>query len=296
MKKRLEGYIVMLVMALLMALNYEIFVFPNSFAPAGVNGIATMIQYKLNFSIGYMNLLLNVPLCIISFFVLKSDYAFKSLTFCLSFSAFALIFKYGIIDISPYRFITETGTSICLAPIAAGVVNGIIYGYSIKYNGSTGGTNIVGSIIHHNHPEKNITTIIFLLNASVAISSYFVYGYKMEPVICCLIYSFLTSMLSDKILRGGKSQVKFEIVTNEYEKMSKDIIEQTHHTATVTPAKGMYSGKETDLMICVVNKHQVVKLQKIIEKYPGSFAYLSNVNEIYGNYNKTGKLKIKKKS
>lgn len=292
-QKTLKDYFIMVAMALVMAVNYEIFIFPNTFAPAGVNGIATMIQYKLNFSIGYMNLLLNIPLCIIAFFILKSDYAGKSMAFCISFSLFALIFKYKIIDISPYIYKTPTGTSIVLAPLAAGVINGVIYGLTIKGNGSTGGTSIVGSLVHHNHPEKNINSIIFVLNASVAISSYFVYDYKMEPVICCLVYSFLTSQVSDKILRGGKSQVKFEIVTENYEAMAKDIIEQTHHTATVTPAKGMFSGRETDLMICVINKHQVVKLQKIIEKYPGSFAYISSVSEIFGNYNKTGKKRKK---
>ena len=289
MKKAVSQYAVTVLMALVMAINYEIFIFPNTFAPAGINGIATMIQYKLNFSIGYMNLLLNIPLCVISLFVLKSDYAFKSLTFCLSFSLFALVFKYGIIDLSPYIYQTDNGTSIVLAPLAAGVINGFIYGVTIKVNASTGGTAIVGSLVHHNHPEKNIMYIIFALNAAVAVSSYFVYDYKMEPVICCLIYCYVTSLLSDGMLRGFKSQIKFEIVTDDYEQLAREVIEETHHTATVLPAKGMFSGRETDLMLCVVNKRQVVKLQKIIERHPGTFAYMSSVNEIFGNYNKTGK-------
>lgn len=293
MIKKLNDYVIMVVMAFAMAVNYELFIFPNTFAPAGVNGIATMIQYKLNFSIGYMNLLLNIPLCLIAYFILKSDYATKSLTFCLCFSLFTLLFKYGVIDLSAYIYKTATGTSVVLAPVAAGVINGVIYGLTIKSNGSTGGTVIVGALVHHKHPERNIVYIVFALNASVAVASYFVYDYKMEPVICCIIYNFITTRVSDKILRGGKSQIKFEIITNDYEKMAHDIIEQTHHTATVTPAKGMFSGRETDLMICVVNKHQVVKLQKIIEKYPGSFAYISSVNEILGNYNRSGKTRKK---
>lgn len=303
MRKQVKNYLIIIAMALLMAVNYEMFIFPNTFAPAGVNGIATMIQYKFNFSIGYMNLLINIPLCVIALFVLKTnsliktnalDYASKSFVFCIVFSIFALVFKYKVIDITPILYKTATGTSIVLAPIAAGVINGVIYGYAIKVNGSTGGTSIVGALVHHKRPDKNISNVIFVLNSSVAIASYFVYDYKMEPVICCLIYSYITSVVSDKILRGGKSQVKFEIVTKDYEEMAYDIIEQTHHTATVTPARGMFSGKETDLMICVINKHQVVKLQKIIEKYPGSFAYISSVSEIFGNYNSTGKLNKRK--
>ncbi len=289
MKKKALEYAAVLGAALLMALNYEIFVFPNSFAPAGVNGIATMIQYKLRFSIGYMNLLLNLPLCFAALFVLKRDYALKSLVFCLAFSGFALVFKYRLVDLTPYLYQTATGTSVVLAPVAAGVVNGFIYGAAIKANASTGGTNIVAAFVHHRHPEKNLMAIVFILNASVAISSYFVYDHKMEPVICCLIYSFITSLISDRILKGGKSQVKFEIVSADYEALAKEIIEETHHSATVIPAKGMYSGKDTDLLICVVNKHQIVKLQEIIRRHPGSFAYISSVNETFGNFNLTGK-------
>ena len=77
MKKtsKLLSYGIILAMACLMALNYRILILENSFAPAGLNGIATMIQYKLNFSVGYMSLLINVPLCLMAFFVVDRDYA-----------------------------------------------------------------------------------------------------------------------------------------------------------------------------------------------------------------------------
>lgn len=294
--KRTREYALVIAMAFLMALNYEIFVFPNSFAPAGLNGIATMIQYKLQFSIGYMNLLLNVPLCLIAIFILNRDYAAKTLAFSLAFSLFALVFKYGLVDISPYIYETPNGTSTVLAPVAAGVVNGVIYGVTIKVNASTGGTSVVGALVHHKRPEQNLMRIIFILNSSVALASYFVYDYKIEPVICCIIYSYLTSLISDRIIQGGKSQVKFEIITRDFAAMSQEIIRKTHHSATVIPAKGMFSGKETDLLICVINKHQIIKLQKIIESYPGSFAYISSVNEIYGNYNISGKKRPEKRA
>ena len=60
----LKSYVFILVFALLAATNYEIFILNNAFAPAGINGIATMIQYKLGISVGYLNLAFNIPLCI----------------------------------------------------------------------------------------------------------------------------------------------------------------------------------------------------------------------------------------
>ena len=124
------------------------------------------------------------------------------------------------------------------------------------------------------------------MNSIVAIASFFVYDYRYEPVILCLLYLFLTSKVSDSIVRGVREQVKFEIITERSEEVSKDIIHELRHTVTVMPAKGMYSGKETNLLICIINKHQVYELQKIIKKYPGTFAYASTVTETVGNFKK----------
>ena len=51
-------------MAVLMALNYQIFILQNAFAPSGLNGLATMIQYMFHFSVGYFSLIINIPLAI----------------------------------------------------------------------------------------------------------------------------------------------------------------------------------------------------------------------------------------
>ena len=54
MKKIMNGIFsntAVILMAALLAINYHIFIVENHFAPAGLNGIATMIQYKTGFSI-----------------------------------------------------------------------------------------------------------------------------------------------------------------------------------------------------------------------------------------------------
>ena len=64
-------YLLLIVIAALWALNYEIFVFPNDFAPAGLSGILTIIRHLTGFNFGYMNLILNIPLLLVAFKVLK---------------------------------------------------------------------------------------------------------------------------------------------------------------------------------------------------------------------------------
>ena len=76
-------YIIISVLVILLAFNYQLFIVGNAFAPAGLNGIETMVQYKTGISIGYMSLMINIPLCIFAFFFLDKAFEKRSLAFCV---------------------------------------------------------------------------------------------------------------------------------------------------------------------------------------------------------------------
>ena len=272
----------MILLAMLMGLSYEVFVFPNAFAPAGINGIATMIQYLFHVSIGYLSLAINIPLIALAWRWLDRDFAMKTLVYVLTFSAMSLLLDR--IDLSAVAYYTENGNSAILGPAAAGVVSGAVYGCAIRQNGSTGGTDIIAAWVRKRRPEISLVWIIFALNASVAVVSFFVYGYQFEPVIMCLLYCYLSSLISDSILKGGKKALKFEVVTTQGDAMAARLLQELHHGVTVLPAKGMYSDQSKDLLVCIVNRHQIVQFQEILAQFPGSFACVSEVNETMGNF------------
>lgn len=275
---------IMALLGVVGAFNYALFVFPNNFAPAGINGIATMIQYLFNFNVGYMSLIVNIPLILLAFFLLSKGYAVKSLAYVLVFSVAVLILKN--VDLSRFAFITDNGTSTVLAPIAAGTVNGAIYAIVIKKSGSTGGTDIIASYISKKKPFFNFVWVTFTINSLVALSSYFVYGFKFEPVVCCIVYSFITGQVSDSMIKGGKQALKFEVITTNAEELSQRLIKQLRHSVTVINAEGMYTHSEKQILFCVINKHQIVDFRDIISEFPDTFAYVSSVSETVGNFKK----------
>ena len=63
--RKVLTYLTVAAAALLGAVNYELFVFPNQFAPSGLNGICTMVQHLTGFSVGYLSLIINVPLALL---------------------------------------------------------------------------------------------------------------------------------------------------------------------------------------------------------------------------------------
>lgn len=280
--KRVWTYFVIAAVAMLAALNYELFVFPNAFAPSGLNGICTMIQYISGISVGYLSLLINIPLAMIVYFKVSRPIAARSMVYVVVFSVGLLILDK--VDMSGFAYSTANGTSHILGPLTAGLIMGYIYAILMKASAYTGGTDFVAAIIHNKNPEKSVYGLSFVMNALVAVSSYFVYDFKMEPVLLCILYSFATSTMAERFLKNGRSAVRFEIVTNYPEEISKEIISKLHHTATVFPAKGMYNGKEVDIVMCVVNNTQMGALSQIVKKYPHTFAIMSQVTEVVGNF------------
>ena len=108
--------------------------------------------------------------------------------------------------------------------------------------------------------------------------------YNIEPVLLCFVYCFTSSKAGDTILKGYKTALKFEVVTSHPNEISAEIIQKLKHTATVVHAEGMFSHQSKELLICVVNKNQIVEFERIVKKYPETFAYLSTVSETMGNF------------
>ena len=282
--KKVWTYLVIAAVALVASVNYELFVFPNQFAPSGLNGICTMIQHITGVSVGYLSLLINVPLAIWCYIEVSKPIATRSMVYVLSFSIGLLILDH--VDLSAFAYATDNGTSKILGPLVAGVIQGYVYSILMKASAYTGGTDFISAIVHKRNPNKSVLGFSFTINIFVAASSYFVYGFQMEPVILCILYSFMSSTVGERLQKSGREAICFEIITDYPEEISRDIIEKTKHSTTLIPAKGMYSGKETSMLICVVNKTQAAKVIEICRSYPNTFTIMDPVGEVVGNFKK----------
>ena len=122
--KKVLTYLVIAVLALLSALNYELFVFPNQFAPAGLNGLCTMFQHVTGLSMGYLNLLLNLPLAVAVYFKVSRSLSLRAMCYVLCFSAALLLLDH--VDLSAFAYATESGTSTIMGPLVGGIISGTV--------------------------------------------------------------------------------------------------------------------------------------------------------------------------
>lgn len=280
MIKKVVSYLFVILLGFVLALNYQLFVFPNNFAPAGLNGIFTMVQYLFGFKLSNANIILNVPLYILVYVMVNKAFANRAMVFLLSFSGFLSLLD--LVDLSP--FVYSTTISTLLGPAVAGMISGFCGYYMHKMGTCMGGTEFIAKLIHKKKPSFNLFSIMFTLNVVVALASYFVYAYKIEPVLLCIIYSYFSSTVRDNMNRKHQSALRCEVVTDRGEELGQALIGKLHHSVTRIPGKGLYSGKDKDVLVCIVNPAQLNELTKTVADFPGSFVTVSQVNTVVGNF------------
>ena len=280
-------YLAVVSLGVVLAFNYIIFINPNNFAPAGINGIAVMVQYKLNFSVGYMSLIINVPLCVFAFFLIERKFSVKTLIFCLVYSFVYLFLQ--TLDFSKWQYNAQ-GVDTIYPVIIAGLLSGLVYGILFRVNACTGGTDIVAKYLSKKKPFLNFFWVTFSINAIVAVVSCFVYAengaLNYKPACLCMLYCFVSSFIGNMMLKGSKSAYEFTIITSHPEEIECEIIEKLRHSATRVYGQGIYSNGEKTVLICLVNKHQLIDFEKIIKKYPETFAFVQSVSQTFGNFKK----------
>lgn len=269
------------------ALAIYIFVTPNEFAPGGINGIAVLLEAVTHVNSGYYLIALNVPLFFVAFFLLGKSEAIISTLSMLLTSGLLIVFDY-IPGMTEIRYAPEYNA--ILASIAGGVLLGLALAIMLRSCGTSGGTTVLASLVNKKFRNLSVSAMTSAFDACVVFASFFVYHQgepftaKLDPVLLALISLLVTSKICDFVLQGFKVAYRFEIITDRAEELAKEIMERTHHGVTELNATGMYSHEGRELLVCVIRKRQIGELQRILRRYPGTFASFSPVSEVYGKF------------
>lgn len=264
--------------ALLSAFGLHIFVYPASFAPAGIDGVATMLQKLTNFNAGYYSLIINIPLLIVAYFMLKKRYVIYTVIFTVLSSVLLVVLQ----EINFYQY-TEGNVGL-IAAVFSGVMLGVRTGVMLKIGASTGGVDIVAGLVQRKRVYGNIERIISFICYVIIGVSFFVYDNDLNSVLLSVIQMFVFERASAMIMRDTRSAVEFKIITKNPEELKQDIIYGLKHGATLVEARGMFTEEGKSIIISVVNIRQIPEFLKLVKKYPDTFVYYTDVSGVKGNF------------
>lgn len=270
---------------LIVGTGYYFFQNSNGFAPGGVGGLATITYHLLDYRVSWAILMLcfNVPI-----FIFVGIFVNKKLGFLLTLYIVVQSLStevFALLDFRPYSAINNPEDyNAVFACVATGVISGFGFAIMLRRLGASGGTYAISALIKKFKPATNIAYVSFLMDSAVVVIAFFVYGMKITPVICTLINLFIANVVVDRLIAGLKNGYKFEIVTEEPEALSEELMEKLGHGVTEIKVQGMYSHTDKYMLVCIIRKKQVGEMMKIIEKHKGTFASFEKVNEVFGRF------------
>lgn len=278
MKKEILYVLITLIASALSAFGLHIFVYPASFAPAGVDGIATMLQEITKLNAGYYSLIINIPLLIVAYFLLKKRYVIYTVIFTVVSSVMLIVLK----EINFYQYVSDN--SGLIAAVFSGVMLGVRTGVMLKIGASTGGVDIIAGIVQRKRVYGNVEKIITLICYVIIGLSFFVYKNDLNSVLLSIIQMFVFERASGAIMKDTRNAVEFKIITRYPEQLKNDIIFGLKHGATLVDATGMYTNEGNSIIISVVNIRQIPEFLKLIKRYPDTFVYYTDVSGVKGNF------------
>jgi uncharacterized membrane-anchored protein YitT (DUF2179 family) len=278
-RKKYKGvfeYIAITIGSALMAIGLNFFLEPNTIAPGGVVGLAIIIQRLTGIPIDITNLAINIPLFITGVILLGKAFGFKTAYATIIFSGFIRLF---LIIFGQGSMITQ---DLLLASIYGGTLMGIGLGIIFRFGGTTGGTDLAAAIINKFFPSLSTAKIMMLLDL-VIVASAGIIQKTVETSLYSAISLYLLVKLADFIVEDLSYAKAFLIISDKQEAIGKKILQEIGRGATVFEGRGLYTGNKRDIIMCVVNRTQVVKLKRTVyEIDEKAFILVTTIHEVLG--------------
>lgn len=265
------------VAAFLSAVALYTFVNPANFAPSGVDGISMMVQKLTNINMGYISLAINIPLLILAWFFISKKYVIYTSLYTVISSVAMIVME----QINMYQYITEN--HVWISVFASGIMMGARSAVMIRIGGSTGGVEIIASIVQKKKPYMNIETLISVFCYITIGISFFVYG-NIESIIMSVVQTLIFNLAMNSAMKSTRNAVEVRIITDSPEQFKEDILLNLKHGATVIDCHGMFTGDEKAMIVTIINIHQMNELIKLSRKYDSTFVYFSEVSGVWGNF------------
>ena len=270
LRTELKNDLLVVVGLLAGAAAYRMYLIPNQVVAGGFTGVGQLLNHVTGVGVGTVNILLNVPLFLVSMKSMGVRFGMRSLI--------AMVLLSLLIDHIPLPSATD---DMLLAAVYGGAISGIGFGLVLRGSATTGGTDMLASLLHRIVPVLRVSYAIFFFDGLVIIASAF--AFEPQAAMYGLISTFLCNVLIDLVLEGPNSAHSYFIISDKSEEIAERILKDMDRGVTALEAVGMYSHNRKKVLLCVVNRFEAMRLRRIIfEADPRAFVVSNKAHEVLG--------------
>lgn len=258
--------------SLIYAAGIALFLDPNHLAPGGVSGIAIILTHYLPFATGTLTFLINVPLMILGVWKLGLRLMAGTVAVIVMMSGMTnLMAPYGPVLTDPL-----------LASVVGGALLGIGIGIVFRAGGTTGGIDILVTILRRKYKHIKTNQIFLAMDVTVVAMSALAFG-DLVVALYAGIAVTATSVVLDKVLYGADEARLVYLISDKQAVISRRLLQEVDAGITLLEGRGGYTGDQKKVILCAVQKRLLPQVQQIArEEDPASFLIVTSATEIYG--------------
>ncbi len=265
--------------ALIAAFAIECFLVPNDIIDGGIVGVSIILNHFFKSGLGWFIFLLNIPFVLLAFnkigkkFVVQTIYAVIALSLGVDYF---------------HHFPTITSQPVLIV-VFGGILLGIGVGLVLKSGGSMDGTEIL-SVVLSKKFGFSVGEWIMAFNVIIYTAAGFVFG--AENAMYAVLTYFVAYKVIDIVQEGFNTSKSVRIISNHTHEIAKELMETLELGVTYIKGTGAYSGKEQDIIFCIVSRLELNKLKEIAKAIDkNAFISVVDVHETFG-----GKIRRSKKT
>lgn len=257
------------------ALSLDMISAPNRLADGGISGVSLILRHFWNINMGLSTLILNVPLLLLGLHFLSKRSMIYTIwgIICLSFF---LSFWHTLSIIEQFNLEHD----LFLSAILAGSLSGLGLGIVFRFNGTSGGSDILARI---GQIELGISSGQILLAVDAIVLLFSLTYLDIKHMMYTLIASFLLSRVMDWVQQGAYSARGVLIISDAYESIGKMIDLKMDRGLTYLKGLGGYKQDDKRIIYVIVSPREIPMLKQIVH-HEDEHAFISiiQVHEALG--------------
>lgn len=274
LKREVKSYSLIILGALIHAVAFNVFLGPNQIPMGGLSGLAQIINFLIPIlPVGTMNMLMNVPLLLLSGKLLGRRVLISSVVAVATSSVAidAIGAMYDFTAMEPF-----------LSSIFGGAMMGLGLGLISAQGATLGGTSTLARLIKIKYPWLSTGSLIMGSDVVILVLAVLAFG-KLEAALYGTIALLALEIIMDKVLYGMDPSKVAYIVSAKAQEIAVVLMEEQERGVTILRGEGAYTGDEKKILMVAFRQKDIVQIKRTVHSMDEkAFMVVVDANTVLG--------------
>ena len=136
-------------------------------------------------------------------------------------------------------------------------------------------------LLHPLFPIVRIPNLLGIIDGIIVVAGMVLFG--IRTALYAMVAVFVTSKIMDGVTAGMRYAKVLYVISDESQQIAQLVMEKLQRGVTALKGSGMYSGKEKQVLMCVISRREAVALVKLIKEVDErAFVIIADAREVMG--------------